>query len=95
MDIPVYETRIGADDAWTDKISAQFQEGKIDLVTFTSASTVRGFERTMQGKVDPGRIFALCIGRKTEEEAKRLGMRTAVAEEATVESMTEKILEIL
>ena len=27
--------------------------------------------------------------------AKRLGMRTAVAEEATVESMTEKILEIL
>src|SRR5699024_4723357 len=24
VDIPVYETRIGADDAWTDKISAQF-----------------------------------------------------------------------
>ena len=95
VDIPVYETRIGADDAWTDKISAQFQEGKIDLVTFTSASTVRGFESTMQGKVDPGKILALCIGRKTEEEAKRWGMRTAVAEEATVESMTEKILEIL
>ena len=95
VDIPVYETRIGADDAWTDKISAQFQEGKIDLVTFTSASTVRGFESTMQGKVDPGKILALCIGRKTEEEAKRMGMRTAVAEEATVESMTEKILEIL
>ena len=95
VDIPVYETRIGADAAWTDKISAQFQEGKIDLVTFTSASTVRGFESTMQGKVDPGKILALCIGRKTEEEAKRMGMRTAVAEEATVESMTEKILEIL
>ena len=95
VDIPVYETGTGADDAWTEKIAAQFQEGKIDLVTFTSASTVRGFERTMQGKVDPGRILALCIGRKTEEEAKRLGMRTAVAEEATVESMTEKILEIL
>lgn len=95
VDIPVYETGTGADDAWTEKIAAQFQEGKIDLVTFTSASTVWGFERTMQGKVDHGRIFALCIGRKTEEEAKRLGMRTAVAEEATVESMTEKILEIL
>ncbi len=95
VDIPVYETGTGADDAWTEKISAQFQEGKIDLVTFTSASTVRGFESTMQGKVDPGRILALCIGRKTEEEAKRWGMHTAVAEEATVESMTEKILEIL
>ena len=95
VDIPAYETRTGADDAWTDKISAQFQEGKIDLVTFTSASTVRGFESTMQGKVDLGKILALCIGRKTEEEAKRLGMRTVVAEEATVESMTEKILEIL
>lgn len=95
VDIPVYETGTGADDAWTEKIAAQFQEGKIDLVTFTSASTVRGFESTMQGKVDPGRILALCIGRKTEEEAKRMGMRTAVAEEATVESMTEKILEIL
>lgn len=95
VDIPVYETGTGADDAWTEKIAAQFQEGKIDLVTFTSASTVRGFESTMRGKVVPGRILALCIGRKTEEEAKRLGMRTAVAEEATVESMTEKILEIL
>lgn len=95
VDIPVYETGTGADDAWTEKISAQFQEGKIDLVTFTSASTVRGFESTMQGKVDPGKILALCIGRKTEEEAKRWGMHTAVAEEATVESMTEKILEIL
>ena len=95
MDIPVYETGTGADDAWTEKIAAQFQEGKIDLVTFTSASTVRGFESTMQGKVDPGKILALCIGRKTEEEAKRWGMHTAVAEEATVESMTEKILEIL
>ena len=95
VDIPVYETGTGADDAWTEKIAAQFQEGKIDLVTFTSASTVRGFESTMQGKVDPGKILALCIGRKTEEEAKRWGMHTAVAEEATVESMTEKILEIL
>lgn len=95
VDIPAYETRTGADDAWTEKIAAQFQEGKIDLVTFTSASTVRGFESTMRGKVVPGRILALCIGRKTEEEAKRLGMRTVVAEEATVESMTEKILEIL
>ncbi len=94
MDIPVYETDVGADLPCLDQIARQFREEKVDCVTFTSASTVRGFMEQMKGKVDPERILAVCIGRKTEEEAKKYGMHTVVSEKATVDSMTEKILEI-
>lgn len=92
LDIPVYETISGADECWKERIALQIEEGKIDYVTFTSASTVRGFVKTMKEAVDLRQIHALCIGRKTQEEARSFGMRTEVSEEATTDSMIEWLL---
>lgn len=93
LDIPIYETISGADECWKERIALQLAEGKIDYVTFTSASTVRGFVQTMGNTVDLRQIHALCIGRKTQEEAERFGMYTEVAGEATTDSMIEWLLE--
>ena len=94
MDLPVYETEIGGEVPCLEQLAAQVREGKVDYVTFTSASTVRGFISQMKDRIDPGQILAVCIGRKTQEEAKRYGMRTVVSEKATVESMIERILKL-
>ena len=93
LDIPVYETFAGVTPAWVERILAQFEEGKIDAVTFTSASTVRGFVNMMDGRMNLKHVRALCIGRKTEEEARSFGMWTITSQEATVESMIETLLE--
>ena len=58
----------------------------VDFAVFTSASTVRAFVESAHG-IDPTGVRAVCIGRQTQREADRFGMRTWVAAEATLESM--------
>ena len=94
LDIPVYETFAGVTPAWVERIlGTVLKGGKIDAVTFTSASTVRGFVNMMDGRMNLKHVRALCIGRKTEEEARSFGMWTITSQEATVESMIETLLE--
>ena len=58
----------------------------VDFAVFTSASTVRAFVESALG-IDLTGVRAVCIGRQTQREADRFGMRTWVAAEATLESM--------
>ena len=58
------------------------------LVFFTSASTVRGFARAAQG-LDFRKVKALCIGRQTQAQAEALGMETATAKRAAMDSLVE------
>nr|WP_317282804.1 uroporphyrinogen-III C-methyltransferase [uncultured Sellimonas sp.] len=92
-DVPVYETVIRTDCVLKEKIGKLFEKNQIDYVTFTSASTVKGFVQAMEGEVCFSDIHALCIGRKTEEEALKYGMKTEVSNQATIESMVEWIKE--
>ncbi len=62
-----------------------------DLVTFTSASTVKGFVERFP-KADLSKVRAVCIGEQTAAEARKSGMRVFVSRMATMESMVEKIL---
>lgn len=62
------------------------QREKVDFAVFTSASTVRAFVESAHG-IDPTGVRAVCIGRQTQREADRFGMRTWVAAEATLESL--------
>lgn len=64
--------------------------GAGDLVTFTSASTVRGFAAQFP-ELDMKTITGLCIGEQTRNEAEKLGIRTMVSEQATIDSMTETL----
>jgi uroporphyrinogen III methyltransferase/synthase len=64
-----------------------------DIVTFTSASTVRSFVKTMKD-MDFHKVQAVCIGELTAKEAALYGMKITVAKEATIDSLIESVTEI-
>lgn len=61
-----------------------------DYVTFTSKSCVYGFVKT-QGREDFRGVKALCIGKQTTEAAEKFGFDITVSDEASIESMIEKV----
>lgn len=63
------------------------------LVSFTSASTVRGFVKSLPG-ADFSQVLGCCIGAQTAQEAARHGIQTVVANEATIESLIECMKEV-
>ena len=71
----------------------QFESGKIDCAVFTSASTVKGFVAATEG-LDYTKVLAACIGKQTQEEALRYGMKTAVAKEASIDSLVELVIKL-
>lgn len=91
-DVPVYDTIRESHEFLKNKLSELLLENMIDAVLFTSVSTVQGFVRTYGKTEQQLQIPAVCIGRKTEEEAKKYGMQTVVSEEATIDSMVELLL---
>lgn len=60
------------------------------IVTFTSASTVRGFAASMKG-MDLSNVLGCCIGAQTAREAEKYGIRVKIAKEATMDSLIECI----
>lgn len=91
-DIPIYETVYHTCCALKEKIQNDFQNGEIDYVTFTSASTVKGFVKVMD-QVDFSTINTICIGEQTAREAQKYGMKINVSKEATMDSMIDFLLE--
>ena len=64
--------------------------GRVDAVTFTSASTVRGFVRAL-GAVK-GAPKVVCIGPVTAREARAHGLTVhAVANPHTIEGLVEAV----
>lgn len=92
VDIPLYETVYETHEQIKDKIKEQFEAGEIDAVTFTSASTVKGFVHSLELK-DYEKIHAVCIGEQTAAEARKYGMQISVSKKASIDSMVELILE--
>ena len=60
------------------------------IVTFTSASTVRGFVRSLPD-TDYSKMVGCCIGKQTAAEAEKHGIPIRIAEKATMESLIECI----
>ncbi len=88
-DVRCYETRYTASN--TDEIKTLLTEDT--LVTFTSASTVKGFVAAMGEEADLSKVIGVCIGKQTEAEAKKHHLRTATAKKATMDALIETILE--
>lgn len=90
-DLTVYDT------VFTNPESAALKEslenGQVDFVTFTSASTVEGFVSSI-GNMYYSAVTGICIGDKTAEAAKKYGIRHFIAEQATTDSMIEKMMEV-
>ena len=91
-DIPLYRTEYEVSSLLRHKIEKMFQKEEIDAVTFTSASTVKGFVEAMKN-IELQNVSAVCIGEQTAAEARKYGMKIQVAERADMDAMTEKIVE--
>lgn len=92
-DIPLYDTCIRVNGELHDSVLEMLQNGEIDFVTFTSASTVTGFTSALP-EMDFTKICGVCIGEQTAREAEKYGIRTAVSEKATMDSMTELMIQL-
>ncbi len=91
-DIATYETVYEKNVVLSEIIKAAFQNDEIDAVTFTSASTVKGFVNTFED-LDFSKIRAICIGNQTAAEALKYNMQVQISAKATMDSMVELILE--
>ena len=85
-DIACYDTVYEAPNS--EPVKELVKSGAI--VTFTSASTVRGFVESLPN-TDFSNIVGCCIGRQTAAEAEKHGIPLRIAEKATMESLIECI----
>lgn len=88
FDIPTYETKYCSNEVLN--INESINNGHIDCVVFTSASTVKGFEALTRG-IDYSKIKAACIGKQTKAYADSLGMRTFMAKKATMDDLVDLV----
>jgi uroporphyrinogen III methyltransferase/synthase len=95
-DVPLYDTvKVASENR--DEIEADLLDGRIDLVTFTSSSTVTNFLEmfpTHEPAVLLADVKVAVIGPTTQKTAVEYGVKVdVVAKEASVESLVEAILE--
>ena len=85
-DVAVYRTVYASPRS--DELRHELEDGGRVFVTFTSASTVKGFAGSLEG-APLGSVVGLCIGRQTAEAAGKLGIETYTAEKATIDELIE------
>lgn len=90
-DVPIYKTLLKSENS--QYIEELINQNNIDFITFTSSSTVEGFISSMP-KVDLSKVMGICIGDKTAQTAKHYGIKHVISDEATIDSMIDKILEV-
>lgn len=89
-DVPLYDTEYRCTKA--DELRAMLEAGEIDVVTFTSISTVEGFVQAV-GAADYTGFTALCIGEQTAQAARKYHMNVKIAQNATIDAMIACLLE--
>lgn len=86
-----------ADESAKNMAEKLFSEEKIDVVTFTSSSTVRNFVNLLEGidlKKVLEKVKVACIGPVTAKTAEKLGLHVdIVAKEYTIPGLIEAITE--
>lgn len=88
--ISTYKTEFSCNNS--DNIKKLLSENSIDIVTFTSVSTVEGFTNSLKLE-NYNNFTAICIGKQTANAALKYGMNVKISKEATINSMIDLILE--
>jgi uroporphyrinogen III methyltransferase/synthase len=91
--VAIYRTTIPQED--TKEVKKQITTGKVDVITFTSPSTVRGLITLMEGDVAVlNQATIACIGPVTKAEAEDKGLRVdVVAKEHSVNGLVEALVD--
>ena len=71
-------------------LGEEFEKDNIDYAVFTSSSSVRGFSKAAKN-LDFSKVRAVCIGKQTQAQADGLGMKTYVADRASIDSVVELV----
>ena len=90
-DVAAYQTV--RENTGSEAVRELLEGGEAVFVTFTSVSTVQGFFTGSLSGVDCAKTAAVCIGEETGLEARKHGFRVLISEEATIESLIERIRE--
>ncbi len=90
-DISVYRTIY--DNPHSAELREELEAGGFDFVTFTSASTVKGFVSAVGGDADFSRFTGLCIGKQTAGEAEKHHISVKTAAKAAIDALVELVLE--
>ncbi len=88
-DVAIYTTRYENPQS---QALRQQMEGGDTLVTFTSASTVKGFVASVGEDADFSKVMGVCIGKQTAAQASKYGIETIIAKSATMDAMVTAIL---
>ncbi|MHB9053989.1 MAG: uroporphyrinogen-III C-methyltransferase [Thermoleophilia bacterium] len=92
--VNAYETVL--DDAGSQEMREMLSSGEIDIITFTSSSTVKNFVKLLEGfdfQALPGSVTIACIGPVTAETARDLGLRVdLVAAEYTIPGLVKALI---
>ncbi|MBP1930392.1 uroporphyrinogen-III synthase [Ammoniphilus resinae] len=95
-DVVVYETVQNREGIAA--IQAELKQGKIDIVTFTSSSTVKNFCEMLDMESDHALLDGIkiaCIGPITAQTARSLGLEVdGIAEKSTIEDLVNLLARI-
>lgn len=93
--VPAYETV--TDESGAGELNQMLKAGEIDIITFTSSSTVRNFASLLDGLslTDmPDTVTVACIGPVTAATARELGLRVdVVAGEYTIPGLVKALID--
>ena len=90
--VPAYQTVLP--DTQVDELHKRLEAGSIDIITFTSSSTVKNFLELTGEKILPSikNIKIACIGPVTEKTAREAGLNVEIIpEQYTVSSLLDAI----
>lgn len=91
-DVALYETTYAAECQQTFRVRKLLKEKQFDFVTFTSASTISGFMKTLHpDKEELSGFTAICIGEQTAKRAEQEGMNYVISKIPSMDSMVECI----
>jgi uroporphyrinogen III methyltransferase/synthase len=94
-EIPVYQTEQASENV--DELVKRLEKGSIDIVTFTSSSTVKNFRAVLpDDRFDSlmEKVTAASIGPITSDTARELGFKVDItAQDFTIPGLCEAILQ--
>ena len=81
-------------DRKKEELSAHIDAGEVDVITFTSSSTVTNFVEIMgEGFIQPPHVKVACIGPVTADAAVKAGFRVDIRqEEYTMEGLVQSLV---
>lgn len=89
--VPLYDTLYISENS--EEVKGLISGRELEYVTFTSASTVEGFVKSI-GSTALNNLTAVCIGHQTSNAAQKYGIKNAISEQASIDSVIDKLLEV-